>query len=270
MAVDLHAHSTASDGTLSPSELVHRAAQAGLTAVALSDHDSVDGIAEALRAGEREGIRVVPAVELSAAEDDLDVHLLGYFVDHEDPAFRARLAQLRAARQERAERIVEALRTDGYDMHIAEVLDLADGGAVGRAHVARALISRGYAGDMGEAFERYVGRGRPYYIPKPVAGAAAVVELIRSAGGLPVLAHPAVSGVEGLAEGLVPFGLAGLEAFHSEQSAEDSTRVTELAERLGLVVTGGSDYHGPQAHAKLGRPHVPDEVLADLESRRAR
>lgn len=265
MAVDLHVHSTASDGTLTPRDLVLRAAERGLSAIALADHDSVDGVPEALAAGERAGVTVVPAVELSAIHEERDVHILGYFIDHASTRFRDRLRELRDARLDRARRIVEVLRADGYEVDLDDVLALSDGGAVGRSHVARALVDRGHVTDVREAFERLLGRGKPYYVPKDVTAPAEVVGLVREAGGLPVLAHPAVTGVEALVAALVPAGLAGVEAYHSEHDPAQTARCVELAREHGLLVTGGSDYHGPSTTgAELGVPEVDDAVLAAL------
>ncbi len=265
MAIDLHVHSTASDGTLAPSALVEEAAALGLSALAIADHDSVDGVAEGIAAGSRLGVEVVPAVELSAADQGRDVHVLGYFVDYADVQFRERLAALRQARLARARRIVEALHQDGFAVDLDEVLSLADGAAVGRSHVARALVERGHAEDVAEAFERFIGRGKPYYIAKEVTSPEEVVSLIAGVGGLAILAHPAVSEVEDLVERLVPCRLAGVEAYHAEHTTEQTDSVLRLAVAHGLLVTGGSDYHGPGTHgAMMGDPHVPDEVLERL------
>lgn len=267
MRFDLHVHTTASDGTLRPAELVRRAAESGLAAVAITDHDSVEGISEALAAAEESvrSISVVPGVELSAVHESLDVHILGYFVDHSDPHLLAHLSDLRAARLNRARAIVEALDAAGYEISLDEVMQLSDGGAVGRSHVARALVHRGHAADVTDAFRRLLGRGRPFYVPKDVRTPSGVLRVILDAGGIPVLAHPGVTGADDLIPGLVAEGLAGLEAYHSEHDPAEQLHYANLAQGLGLLVTGGTDYHGPAApNPDLGAVAMPDSVLTAL------
>ena len=262
---DLHIHSTASDGTVTPGEVVARAAALGLPAIALTDHDSVDGVGEALEAGTRLGVTVIPAVELSAGADGRSMHVLGYFVDHTDPVLTDRLERLRAVRLERARRMVEALAHAGYGIAIADVLLEADGGAVGRAHVARTLVARGYASSLPDAFDRFLSRGRPFYVPKPVADPRDVIGWIRDAGGIAILAHPGVSEVDDLIEDLVAGGLAGIEAYHRDHDEAERKRYATLAAALGLLVTGGSDFHGNERPTGgLGSADVPSEVLDRL------
>ncbi len=270
MRFDLHAHTTASDGTLEPAALVRHAVERGLAAIALTDHDSVAGIPEALRAAEesrRAGhdITVVPGVELSAVHGGRDVHILGYLVDYADPRLLADLADLRQARERRATSIVTALNAAGYSIELAEVLSLSDGGAVGRSHVARALVHRGHAADVSDAFRRLLGRGAPFYVPKDVRTPAEVIGLVRAAGGLPVLAHPGVTGVDDLLPELIAAGLAGIEVYHSEHSAAHTARYLRRAEESGLLVTGGTDFHGPDApNPPLGSIEMPPQLLTRL------
>lgn len=270
MRIDLHVHTTASDGTLTPAETVAHAAAHGLTAIAITDHDSVEGVAEALAAADalESAPLVIPGVELSAVHDDRDVHVLGYFVDHTDQAFLTHLEDLRGARLRRARRIVSALTEAGYVIDLPHVLALSSGGAVGRSHVARALVEQGMVADVTDAFSRLLGRGRPFYVPKDVRTPAEAVTLVRDAGGVPVLAHPGVTGCEHLAADLVSAGLAGIEAYHSEHDDETSRRCVTLAARLGLIVTGGSDFHGPESpNGQIGGTSVPRGVLAALYQR---
>lgn len=271
MRFDLHLHTTASDGHLTASALVEAAARAGLDAIAVTDHDSVDAIAPALyaadslRASGGPDLLVIPGVELSAAVDGRDVHVLGYFIDHTDGVLRSRLETLRTARLDRARSMVEALREAGYAVTIDEVLELAEGGAVGRSHVARALVERGHIASVAQAFEELIGRGQPYYVPKPAISPSEVVRIVRDAGGIPVLAHPGVTGIDDLVPALVADGLAGLEAYHAEHSPERRARYAAWAADLGLLVTGGSDFHGATAPgAGIGTVEIPDSVLADL------
>ena len=268
MAVDFHAHTNASDGSLSPEELVRRAITKGLTALAITDHDSVEAIPRALRAAKSSSLLLIPGVELSAVYENLDVHVLGYFVDYTDQHFLARLEELRVARQERAADMVKALHEAGFDVTIDEVLRLAEEGAVGRSHVARVLVDKGHAPSVAEAFDLYIGRGRPYYVPKPSTTPALAVRTILDAGGVPVLAHPSITGAESLIPQLAEVGLAGVEAFHAEHTQEQAESLVRVAREHGLIVTGGSDHHGPTSPGgDLGSADVPDYVLPELLAR---
>lgn len=266
MRFDLHVHTTASDGTLTPAELVGLAVETGLVAVAVTDHDSVDGVPEALSASKKlDSVRVIPGVELSAVHGGRDVHILGYFIDHEDAKLSMHLADLRAARRRRAEAIVGALRAAGYVIELDEVLALSDGGAVGRSHVARALVERGHADDVSDAFGRLLGRGRPFYFPKDIRTPAEVLRMVLAAGGVPVLAHPGVTGIDDLVPELVTEGLAGIEAYHAEHDEAQQARYSAMADHMGLLVTGGTDYHGPSApNPELGSIDMPGTVLERL------
>jgi predicted metal-dependent phosphoesterase TrpH len=263
MRADLHAHTTASDGSLSPSAIVSLADEVGLDILAVTDHDSVAGIPEALSVAGQTRLRLVPGVELSAVWEGRDVHLLGYFVDHEDASLLEHLKDLRAARLRRAETIVASLSDAGYSIGIDDVLALAAGGSVGRSHVARALVSQGHATTVADAFQRFLGRGCPFYVPKDVRSPFDVLDVVRSAGGVAVLAHPGVTKVDALIAALVGAGLAGIEAYHAEHTPEQRAHYAWLAKSLGLIATGGSDYHGTDAiGVQLGSVDVPE---ADVE-----
>ncbi len=271
MRIDLHVHSTASDGSLEPEELVSRACAMGLRALSITDHDSVDAVARAQFAAEERNLLLIPGVELSTLHAGRDVHVLGYFVDIGDPSFLRELMALRDARRERAASIVKALRDAGYHVTLDEVLLLAEGGSVGRSHVARALVEKGHAHDIADAFQRLIGRDRPFYVPKPVAEPTRVIHTITQSGGLAVLAHPGVTGIDSSVPELVQAGLAGIEAFHSQHSREMRVHYVHLAEELGLIVTGGSDFHGDTAPGGgLGAVSIPDTVLPALFERAGR
>jgi predicted metal-dependent phosphoesterase TrpH len=267
LRIDLHTHSTASDGVLAPSELARQARAAGLDVIGLTDHDSTAGVAEAQRAGEPIGLRVVAGVEVNTDLPGGEAHVLGYFVDHEQPAFQRTLTVLREARALRGERMVARLRAAGLDVSWERVRALAEG-AVGRPHVARALIERGYAISVDDAFARWLGRGRPGYVPRLKLSPVEAVRFIRSAWGVPVLAHPAsIPDLEAtLLPDLMAAGLLGLECYYGQYDDATVRRLLAVATARNLIATGGSDYHGPNLHpTPLGSPAVPPAALAALE-----
>jgi 3',5'-nucleoside bisphosphate phosphatase len=265
MKADLHVHSTASDGTCTPSELVALALESGLSVLSIADHDSVSGLAEARLAAENTGLTLVPAVELSAVNDGIDVHILAYFVDPTDPRLESELAELRAARHRRAATMVAALRAAGYPVDIDSVLELSDGGAVGRSHVARALVGAGAAESVSDAFQRLIGRGMPFYVPKDSRSPETVISVMRELGAIPVIAHPGVTQVDHILPALMEAGLLGIEAYHADHTPEQRREYARLAADLGLLVTGGTDYHGPFAHNPMvGAIEVPEDAVLAL------
>jgi hypothetical protein len=269
---DLHLHSTASDGTLTPAQLVERAEELGVLTISLTDHDTTAGVADALAAAASRPVTVVPGVELSAGLGGRGVHLLGYHVDHADERFCARLAELRAIRLERAERIVYALARDGFDITINDVLAIASDGAIGRAHIAQLLVASGHVASVQEAFRTLLGSSAPYFVPKPVPEPAEVIGWIGDAGGVAVLAHPGLSQVDDLIGDFAQEGLGGIEAYHGAHDALQRTLYASVADTFGLIVTGGSDFHGDlRAGGDIGSAHVPEAVTAALtDAHRAR
>jgi predicted metal-dependent phosphoesterase TrpH len=272
--VDLHCHSTASDGEYPPAEVARRAHDAGLAAIALTDHDTTGGVPEATRAGAALGVRVVSGCEFSVKAPWGELHLLGYFLPPGDERLEAFLAATRAARQRRAEQIVAHLRRLGVAIELADVMAAADGGALGRPHVARVLVELGASTDINDAFGRYLGRGRPAYVEKPLPTLRQVADLVHAVGGVVVAAHLADRASEGQIRQFQADGLDGLEVRHPSHSEATERRLAALAERLGLGVSGGSDWHGDvelgDAHAGLGDMDVPLEWLDRLDERRAR
>jgi len=265
MTIDLHAHTTASDGTLTPAGLVAAARAAGVQVMAVTDHDTIAGIAPAREATAGGGPRVLAGVELSAVYEWRGLHLLGYGVDPDDATLAARLRALATSREERVRTMLERLRRLGVDVSWERVAALARG-TVGRPHVARALVEAGYARDIGDAFARYLGSGGPAYLPSARLTVAEAVLMVRAAGGAVALAHPLVSlsrrELVELLPALRAAGLDGLEVYHSEHDAAASRYLRELAEESSLWWTGGSDFHGPaKQHARLGGVAVPAEVL---------
>jgi predicted metal-dependent phosphoesterase TrpH len=266
--VDLHTHSNYSDGLLSPAALVEEAVSRGLRVLGLTDHDTVAGIPEAREAGERLGVEVVPGVELSTSlAGGEGVHLLGYFVDVENPALLEGLAGYAQARDERMARMLERLRMIGLAIAPADVQALAGQGTVGRPHLARALIAAGYVASVPEAFDRYIGQGKPAYAPRPRVDPREAIALVRAAGGVPVLAHPfSPGGVESVLDRLAPAGLAGMEVDYGEYTPRERDVLRAIAARRGLIATGGSDFHGIDRGAgrELGSAPVPMAAVAAL------
>jgi predicted metal-dependent phosphoesterase TrpH len=265
--VDLHVHSTASDGSRLPADVVDAAKRAGLSAIALTDHDTVAGIDDATRAGQALGVRVVPGIELSAVEGDVETHILGLHLS-DTREMEATLGALRDMRRTRADRIVRRLNELGVRVSFDAVLEQAAGGAIGRPHVARAMIAEGWAVDFRDAFDRYLGNGRPAYVAKERLAVADAIGLIHRAGGLAVIAHPAQGGTRERIEAFVNEGIDGVEVRHPSHSSEDVARLGALVDHFGLVPSGGSDWHGASDGARtLGMMRVPSEWLERQDGR---
>lgn len=265
--VDLHMHSTASDGARVPADVVEAAARAGLAAIALTDHDTLAGVDEARAAGERLGVRVIPGVELSAMEGKEELHLLGLHLSRPAPIERE-LADFREARRERAGRIVERLNALGIPVTVDDVLAQAAGGAVGRPHIARALVAGGWARDLRDAFDRLLGNGRPAYVEKRRLAIADAIRLIHEAGGIAVYAHPGAGATRARLEALRAAGLDGVEVRHPSHSAEDIARIGALADHLALLPSGGSDWHGTgEGPRTIGSMRIPEAWLDRQDAR---
>lgn len=247
--IDLHTHTNRSDGTFTPPELVRLASRRGLEVVAITDHDTTDGLEEATGAGRDLGVEIVPGVELSAEHQGMSVHVLCYWMDREDEGFQAELVRLRSERFLRGEVMVEKLRLLGYPISFDRVREIAGSGNIVRPHVAQALVEAGVVADEEEAFDRLIGDDGPAYVPKHALAPLEALELVRRAGGACVLAHPGMWSAEApvpedLIEAMAEAGMAGLEADHSDHTPELRERYRDLAKRLELIVTGGSDCHG--------------------------
>jgi 3',5'-nucleoside bisphosphate phosphatase len=252
--------------------VARRAAQVGLAAIALTDHDTTDGVLEAARAGASLGLRVICACEFSTRAPWGEMHVLGYFLEPRDVRLQEFLVGTRAARRRRGEHMVEKLRALGIAIDLADLEVQAGDGAVGRPHVARALVERGVTADINEAFERFLGKGRPGYVEKPLPDLSRVTELVHEVGGLAVAAHLGDRGTEGQIRLFHEHGLDGVEVRHPSHSVAAEARLTAIAARLGLAITGGSDWHGEtefgNSHATLGGLNIPLEWLERLEARR--
>jgi len=268
--IDLHTHSTASDGLYSPTELLQHAHEADLRILALTDHDSTDGLAEATEAATRLAIDLIPGIELNTDTDDGEMHVLGYFLEYERPAFQKTLKVLRDARARRGERIVELLNEQGVNIQWEHVREIAQG-AVGRPHIAQALIDAGYVQSVPEAFDKYLRSDGPAYVARRKLSPLDAIRLILSANGLPVIAHPlTVPGLQKLQAWLpelVEAGLVGLETYYGPYTEEQVEQLHDLAEEYKLIPTGGSDFHGPGIHpTPLGGRFVPFEAVERLKS----
>jgi predicted metal-dependent phosphoesterase TrpH len=271
--VDLHLHTTASDGAFSPTQIVHMALEAGLRAVAITDHDSMDGLEEAVTAAAGTGLVIIPGVEISSDLPQGEAHILGYYLDAHNAELVELLATLRKSRWERAQRMVEKLGGLGLPVSWDRVAAIADGGAVGRPHVARALMEAGHVSSVQDAFALYIGREGPAYVDRYKLAPVEVTRAVVRWGGLPVLAHPSfVPELTALLPRLLPAGLVGLEAYYTGYPPEVTAHLLRLARSNGLVGTGGSDFHGRSvvAGAVLGSVGVPYSVVEELEARRAR
>jgi len=280
--IDLHSHTTASDGSLSPAELVALAVAAGVKVLGITDHDTTDGLAAARDAAAAAGlVEIIPGVEFSAEYSPGTMHLLGYLIDPENGELLSALEEMRARRNTRNPRIVEALRGLGFEMTMEEVLAASRGSSIGRPHIAQVMVAKGYAQSVDDAFARWLDRGRPAYVPQARIEPAEAIRVIKAAGGVPVLAHPyqlkpaSDSHLEEIVRGLCAAGLGGMEVWYSRHTAEMSAFYLALAERYGLVATGGSDFHGtPKPDIFLGTGtgslRVPPETVANLRVKAAR
>ena len=266
--VDLHIHSTASDGRYSPAEIVRKAAVAGLTVIALTDHDTVDGIIPALEAAKAfPWMKIIPGVEISTDVPDGEVHVLGYFIDYTDVELQATLEKMRHSRRERAQKMVAKLKELGMPIEWDRVREIAGVSTFGRPHVAQALLEKGYIGSLREAFAKYIGRNGPAYIEREKMTPVEAAELIVRSNGLPVLAHPlTVPDPEAMVIEMKNAGLVGIEAYYGEYSTEEINRLVHLASKYGIITTGGSDYHGldDTRETTLGGVDVPLESAEQL------
>ena len=257
MKIDLHAHSTASDGTESPADLVAAAKAAGLTMLAITDHDTTSGWGEAADAAIQLGVQLVRGIEISCSRDHRSIHLLGYLPDPDDPRLAIELARARDSRVTRMDRMIERMADDGIQITVEEVrLQVAPGATLGRPHLADALVAKGVVEDRDAAFKDLLHDGSKYYVGHYAPDPATAIALVRNAGGVPVLAHPFAMRTatisDEMVEELAAAGLAGLEAHHRDHEPADVERALRLAERHDLVVTGSSDYHGTGKLNRLG------------------
>jgi len=269
VTADLHLHTNFSDGTFTPEELAAEAKRHELRAIALTDHDTMEGCARTAAACRDADIQFVPAAELTAEQDGIELHLLGYFLDSENETLKEQLTKFQEVRQTRIVEITERLRNLGVQLEAESVFRLANCRAPGRPHVARAMVKEGYVGSLDEAFDRFLKKGKPAWAPKYKMSAVEAIELIHHAGGLAVLAHPGLSRADETIDALIRSGLDGLECFHTKHSTYMTEHYLELAEQHGLAVTGGSDCHGmSKGKPLIGSLKIPYQYVEWLEQRR--
>jgi predicted metal-dependent phosphoesterase TrpH len=270
---DLHVHTNISDGTFSPEKVVEYARLQGLDVIGITDHDSCAGINPAIRAAEGTGLEIIPGVELTAEINDYEAHILGYFIDWQDKLFNKKLEELCVVREKRAKEMLNRLKDQGINLEYSDLLEMAGSvpGSVGRLHIANLLYKKGKVSSLKAAFEKYIGANSPAYVKKFKLSPKEAVDMIRSVGGVAVLAHPKTLNIssKSLKDLLVilkPEGLSGIEVYHSDHKARDSKALKEIAEELGLLITGGSDCHGlGKKEVLLGKVKVPYELVEKLK-----
>ena len=276
--IDLHVHSTVSDGTLTPSELALYAKAKGLSAIALTDHDTIDGVEECRQKGLEVGVIVVPGIELSADFYGKELHILGYYLDHHNAHLKKKLEELVVARSARNHEMLDKLASLGMPLNPEELYeDSEDNTILTRAHIAKAMLKKGYVNDRKEAFSRYIGDGKPAYVPKRHFTTKACIDLIHEAGGLAVLAHPMLYGydqqdVTNVIRGLSSEGLDGVECIYSTHSKDEAAHLLQICLNLKLFPTGGSDFHGQNKPlldlgTGYGELTIPFEILEAMRKR---
>jgi predicted metal-dependent phosphoesterase TrpH len=266
--IDLHLHTTASDGKFNPEEIVKKAAGFGLQAIAITDHDSIDGIVPALQAARvYSDLSVIPGVEISTDMPTGQAHVLGYFLDYKSRKLTSALERFRNSRETRAQGMISKLSELGVDIDWERVKEIAGQGSVGRPHIAEAMLEKGYIASFNEAFTRYIGHNGPAYVEREKMTPAEAVELVLSARGLPVLAHPfTLDNPETMIIDLKKAGLIGIEAYYKDYSAREIDLLVKIAEENDLIVTGGTDYHGidDNNEVMMGGVDVPEEAVSNL------
>jgi hypothetical protein len=268
--IDLHMHSTASDGTLRPSEVVQLAKARGLQTIALTDHDTTDGLAEAIETGNSIGVEVIVGLEINSEDDVHNVDFLCYGVDRSYQPLQDQLLAIRDARVGRAQGMIKKLATMGMPVEWARVLKYAgDAKSIARPHIARAMVEAGFVASMQEAFDKYISDNGPAYVHRLQLTPQEVIDHVHAAGGVIVLAHPGHAGTTPLIPYFAELDLDGVEVYYSDHTEAMRAEISALAEKYNLIVTGGSDFHSPgdQSHAELGSVFVPDEVAVRLKER---
>jgi 3',5'-nucleoside bisphosphate phosphatase len=271
---DLHLHTNFSDGTFTPEELVLQAQNVGLSCIALTDHDSVEGCPRAAAAAAAVNMEFIPGTELTAEHDEIELHVLGYFLDIHNEKLLSEISRFQAGRQQRIHQMVARINELGVPLQVESVFALANCQSPGRPHVARAMIKAGLVRNLDEAFDRFLKKGRPAWVPKSKISALDAIELVHQAGGLAVMAHPGLNRTDEIIPALVEFGMDGIECFHTKHSTTMSERYLEIADKYNLLITGGSDCHGFSKNkpligtVKLPYSHI-EKMKEKVEQRKA-
>ncbi|MBI4975024.1 MAG: PHP domain-containing protein [Candidatus Omnitrophica bacterium] len=264
---DLHVHTFYSDSTFSPEEVMACAKDKGLDAIAICDHDSIDGIEPCQKIGRELGIEIIAGIELTVEKTDTEAHILGYVIDWKVDWFQNRLKELQAARVDRIYKMVERLKGFHIQMEPNDVFELAGKGSVGRLHLAQAMLRTGRIKNLKEAFDRYIGFGKPCYVPNMYFSSKEAIDIIRNVGGVPVLAHPDVMGNDAYIQEFIEYGLRGIEVYHTDHKPHVARHYEEIAKRFDLIVTGGSDCHGlGKGRVLMGGVRVPYELVEKLKN----
>lgn len=264
---DLHVHTSYSDSTFSPEEVVSCAKEKGLAAIAICDHDSVEGIEPCMAIGAKVGVEIIPGIEMSAEKIDAEIHMLGYFVDWKQDWFRKKLKEIQESRVERIYKMIDKLKAFNIVVDAEEIFRIAGSkGSVGRLHVARAMLNSGGVKSLKEAFDKYIGFLKPCYVPYTKFSPKEAIEIVLRVGGVPVLAHPDLMGHDEYIEEFVDYGLKGIEAYHTDHKGHISRRYEEIAKRHNLIMTGGSDCHGlGKGRVVMGEVRVSYELVEKLK-----
>ena len=264
---DLHVHTFYSDSTFSPQEVVSCAKEKNLSAIAICDHDTVDGIEPCMVIGDKAGIEIIPGIEMSVEKMDAEIHILGYFIDWKEDWLRKKLKIIQNSRVERIYLIIEKLKSLGIKVDAEEVFKIAvNKGSVGRLHVAKAMLNSQVIKNLREAFDKYIGFSKPCYVPYTKLLPREAVEFILKAGGVPVIAHPNLIGNDGYIDEFMEYGLRGLEVYHTDHKPHVSKRYEAMAKEKGLIMTGGSDCHGMgKGRILMGSVRVPYTIVEELK-----
>ncbi len=264
--IDLHIHTTYSDGTYSPQEVVHEAKKLGLIAISITDHDSVNGLDEALRAGRKWGVEIVPGIEIGTNIDEDEIHILGYYIDWKKEELLSQLKIFQQARIKRNKKLFKRLNELGIKVNHREAVSLASGGVINRLHIARVMMMKEYVSSIGEAFENWLNPGKPAYVKRMGISPSESIQLLLKAKGIPVLAHPYLSKRDDFIPDLIKAGLVGLEVYHESHNAATTQHYLKLAKFYNLVITGGSDCHGKnKSELLMGTVDIPEYVLDNLK-----
>ena len=265
--IDLHIHTIYSDGTCTPEEVVCQAKKLNLVAISITDHDSVAGLEEAMTAGEKAGVEVIPGVELSTDVGEDEIHLLAYYLDHKDKTFLSHLKEFQSTRVKRNRELLKRLEELGMPISYGELKEIAGRGVISRLHIARLMVKKDYVPSIGAAFDKWIGSGKPAHVKRMKISPSQIIRIVLRAGGVPIFAHPYLSGRDDLIPALVKAGLAGIEVYHNTHSSKTREHYKEIAHEYHLLITGGSDCHGKAKDKILmGRTKVPTSLLKNLKA----